>query len=320
MAAPSVGAIAQKLWQFLNSDITLSINVNWAGVAPPIGAGTEAAALRVTVATDSTGLVSVDVPSGAAVTSLPTSFVDGTGPGYVVTNTQQFEHARNAAFVAAAAIGGEMDDTSPVAATEGNVSPVRITAQRGVHVNLRDNSGTEITTFPVTGTFWQAAQPVVGSVADDSPTPGNPVTVAGIAKSPDGTTPGGVAEDDVARVTTDLNRRLYVNPVPAWNWSYHEDSSNALTDAAVAADPGDGFAVFITDIVFSTGAATACNIFFEEGASKILGPYYLEAVAGRGLALHFVTPKRCTASTAITVTTSAAIAHGLDVTGFVAAV
>lgn len=45
--------------------------VNWGGTAPPIGAGTEAAALRVTVATDSTGVVSVD-DNGGSLT------VDGT--------------------------------------------------------------------------------------------------------------------------------------------------------------------------------------------------------------------------------------------------
>ena len=61
------------------------------------------------------------------------------------------------------------------------------------------------------------------------------------------------------------------------------------------------------------------NVFFEEGASTVLGPYYLEAVAGRGLALHFITPKKITAATALTITTSAAIAHGIDVLGFIAA-
>ena len=35
-------------------------SVKWAGTAPPIGAGTEAAALRVTLATDSTGVITVD--------------------------------------------------------------------------------------------------------------------------------------------------------------------------------------------------------------------------------------------------------------------
>lgn len=48
-----------------------ALTVDWAGTAPPIGAGLEATALRVTLATDSTGLVSVD-DNGASLT------VDGT--------------------------------------------------------------------------------------------------------------------------------------------------------------------------------------------------------------------------------------------------
>ena len=43
------------------------VSVDWNGTAPPIGAGTEAAALRVTVATDSTGVLSVD-DNGASLT------------------------------------------------------------------------------------------------------------------------------------------------------------------------------------------------------------------------------------------------------------
>lgn len=42
-----------------------ALTVDWAGTAPPIGAGVEATALRVTVATDSTGVVSVDDNGGA---------------------------------------------------------------------------------------------------------------------------------------------------------------------------------------------------------------------------------------------------------------
>jgi len=56
------------------------------------------------------------------------------------------EHLRNDVFVESVAIGGELDDTTPVVATEGNVSPARITAQRGIHVNLRDNAGAELGT------------------------------------------------------------------------------------------------------------------------------------------------------------------------------
>lgn len=44
-----------------------AITIDWAGTAPPIGAGVEATALRVTIATDSTGVLSVD-DNGAALT------------------------------------------------------------------------------------------------------------------------------------------------------------------------------------------------------------------------------------------------------------
>lgn len=155
-----------------------------------------------------------------------------------------------------------------------------------------------------------------GSIADDSTTPNNPVMIGGTAKSPDGTTPGNVsAEDDVVRIITDLNRRIFVNTEhPQWV-SYHSDGPSALTDQEVFADPGDGFQLVITEIILSTGAATALNVFFEEGSTKVLGPWYLEAVAGRGV--HWKGRKHITASTNVTVTTSAAIAQSIDVQGYI---
>lgn len=44
-----------------------NISIDWGGTVPPIGAGLEATALRVTVATDSTGVLSVD-DNGSALT------------------------------------------------------------------------------------------------------------------------------------------------------------------------------------------------------------------------------------------------------------
>lgn len=101
------------------------------------------------------------------------------------------------------------------------------------------------------------------------------------------------------------------------SWFFHENSSNALTDSVVQAAPGTGIHIYITDIIFSTNAATVCSIFLEEGSTTIIGPYSLEAVAGRGLAIHFATPKKCSENTAVTVTTTAAISHGLDILGFI---
>lgn len=160
----------------------------------------------------------------------------------------------------------------------------------------------------------------VGTVADDATTPGAPVMVGGTAKSPDGTDPGNVsAENDVARTITDLNRRVYVNTNHPRSLHKHLNGSSAYTDESIAADPGDGFQIVITSIIASTGAATALNFFLEEGSTTIFGPIYLEAVAGRGFAsgpIYLpVTP-----STAVTLTSSAAIAQSYDIDYYIQAV
>lgn len=247
-------------------------------------------------ATD-TGIAPLAVRDDALTTLTP---VDGD---YVQLRTDSTGRLWTSATVDAALPAGTNNigdvDVLSIAAGNNNIGDVDIA------------SGTLTTLSTLTG----------GGVAHDSADSGNPHKIGFKAFSPDGTTPGtAVAENDRTDAKADLDGRLYVNTVSPVLWSYHENSSNALTDAEVKADPGDGFSIFVTDIIFSTGAATACNIFFEEGSTTVLGPWYLEATAGRGLAIHFTTPKKITASTALTVTTSAAIAHGLDVMGYVAAV
>jgi hypothetical protein len=101
-------------------------------------------------------------------------------------------------------------------------------------------------------------------------------------------------------------------------WTYHLNTSTAQTDTTVHAAPGSGLSLYVGTIVFSSGAGTAINMFLEEGASTVMGPYYLEAVAGRGMAVQFNPPRKITANTALTLTTSASIAHSVDITGFTA--
>lgn len=203
-----------------------------------------------------------------------------------------------------------------VIATVGAVTAITNALPAGTNAigKLAANSGVDIGDVDVT-----SIPGIVGTIADDSTTPGAPVMVGGMAKSPDGTDPGSVsAENDVARVYTDLNRRMLVNDEhPRW-WSYHVDGSSALTDASVQADPGDGFQIVITDIIFSNGAATAINMFLEEGSTKILGPIYLEAINGRGFV--WKGKKHVTASTAVTITTSSATAHSVEILGYIQAV
>jgi hypothetical protein len=159
-----------------------------------------------------------------------------------------------------------------------------------------------------------------GGVAHDAADSGNPVKLGAKAYSPDGTTPGtAVAEGDRSDAKCDLDGRLFVNGYHPRTLTAHLDGSSAYTDQALISDPGDGFQVVITNIIASTGAATALNFFLEEGSTKIFGPIYLEAVAGRGFASGpMYLP--CTASTAITLTSSAAIAQSFQVQYHVQAV
>lgn len=241
------------------------------------GGGVEASALRVTLASDSTGLVSVD-DNGGSLT------VDGTV-------------------------------TANLAAGTNNIGDVDVVTLPAIPAGTNNIGDVDIASGPTGASALQ----VQGTAAHDAATAGNPVLAGGqmetMADSAPGTRAG--TDGDAVKLAT-ADGALYVIPTGPQTWSYHEDSSSALTDATVHAAPGAGLSLYVTDIVCSTGAATALNIFFEESTTKVLGPYYLEAVAGRGLAIHFGTPKKITANTALTVTTSAAIAHSIDVTGFIA--
>jgi hypothetical protein len=161
---------------------------------------------------------------------------------------------------------------------------------------------------------------VVGDVAHSVAASGNPVLIAGVAQAGDDTAPPNRvdAESDATRLATDFDGAVYVRPHGPQVWSYHLDTSSAQTDTQVHASPGAGLSLYVGTIVFSSGAATAINLFFEEGGTTVLGPFYLEATAGRGMAITFNPPKKITAATALTLTTSAAIAHSVDVTGFTA--
>ena len=162
---------------------------------------------------------------------------------------------------------------------------------------------------------------VVGDAAHDATIAGNPVSIGGISQDIDDTAPPNQvsAEGEATRLAVDRDGALFVRLSGPRLWSYHENSSNALTDAEVHAAPAAGLSLYVTDVIISLGAATALNVFFEEGSTTKLGPYYLEAVNGRSIHLRFATPKKITAATALTVTTSAAVAHSIDCMGFTAA-
>lgn len=179
----------------------------------------------------------------------------------------------------------------------------------------------DIVTMPnVTLAAGTNTNEVVGDVAHSIAAAGNPLGVGGISQDTDDTAPPNRvdAEGDATRLATDRDGSLFVRTHGPQVWTYHFNGSTAQTDATVHAAPGAGLSLYVGTITFSSGAATAINLFFEEGASTVIGPFYLEATAGRGMAVTFNPPRKITANTALTMTTSAAIAHSVDVTGFTA--
>ncbi len=197
--------------------------------------------------------------------------------------------------------------------TSGDVGVMMLGVRNDSSVAL---TGTDLDYSPIATTnTGKVMTATVGLIPHDIADTVDPVKIGGRA---DTTFQTAVADGDMTDALFDVYGVQEVRTDHPNKWSFHSDGSSALTDQAVEADPGDGLSIYVTDIVFSSGAATAINLFFEEGASKVLGPYYLEAILGRGVSISFNTPKKITASTALTATTSAAIAQSLDVSGFIA--
>lgn len=343
------------------------------------GGGTEATALRVTLASDSTGLVSVD-DNGGSLT------VDGTVTANLAAGTNNIGDvdvltlpaATNAGATAKTsdydtgvgtdtvtmfglalpASGGAVQGgtstnpfrtdptgttTQPVSGTVtanlaagvnniGDVDVLSLPALPAGTNNIGDidvltiaagdnNIGNvDIVTMPnVTLAAGTNTNEVVGDAAHDAVVAGNPVLIGASSETMADSAPANrvSADGDAIRLSA-TDGALFVIPTGPQSWTYHVNGSAALTAAVVHAAPAAGLSLYVTDITFSSGAATAINAVFLEGAANVLGPYYLEAVAGRGCALHFGTPKKITAATALTLTTSAAIAHSVDVQGFIA--
>lgn len=212
---------------------------------------------------------------------------------------------------------------------------VAITAGSGTTIRTDDVSGVQYQVVKLDGGGDGASVPVVAGqqlkaaslpvtvasdqeIADDAADSGNPAKVGGRARAFDGTDPGSVAENDRADLITDLNRRVYVNPVHPMFWSAVENNSTAQTNNAIKAAPGAGLSLYITDIIISTDAAMNAKLVEDTGGTPVTkaGPFYFAANGGAGL--HFVTPIKCTADKDLGYTTSAAGNCTIEVHGFTA--
>jgi len=159
----------------------------FAGATVPIGAGVEATALRVTLATDSTGVVSIDDNGGALTVDNAGTFatqatlqansgvdigdvdVISVIPGTGATNLGKAEDAAHTTGdVGVMALGVRNDTLSSLSGADGDYSPVQVNALGAVYTNAASkestaNSSTSL--LGVSGTFTGTSEDLLGYVS-----------------------------------------------------------------------------------------------------------------------------------------------------------
>lgn len=262
------------------------------------GGGTEAAALRVTIANDSTGLVSVDDNGGALTVDNGGTFavqVDGAA----LTALQLIDNivlAEDAAHVSA--------DPGVQLLAVRQSSPANLSDTNGDYEPLQVNAGrlwasAEITALPASTNTIE----IVGDVAHDAAIGGNPVRIGGRALSADYTA---VASGDAADIITTLTGKVvnYSYALPGSTWSYAAASGGITNTTGVTARAaaGAGIRNYITRAQVINGHATvSTDVQIRDGASgTVLWRGFAQA-AGGGVSCKFDPPLRGTANTLVEV-------------------
>lgn len=272
------------------------------------GSGVELNALRVTIASDSTGLLSVD-DNGGSLT------VDGTLTCNAGTNLNTSALALDSSVDGIEALLTTIDsDTGGILADTAAIQTAVQTLDNAI-------SGSEmqvdIVSAPTLTVDLGSNNDIVGQTADDAAASGNPVTISGYAIETDGTDPGDVsAEGDTARLRTDLNRRLLVNTMhPNW-FKASENHATAQTNNELVADPGNGFQICITDVIISCGATAGSVKLVETTGTPVDVLEELYCPINGGAVMNFTTPLCISASENLGFTSTTVTTHSVTVTGF----
>ena len=193
-----------------------------------VGGGTEATAQRVTIANDSTGVLSVD-DNGGSLT------VDNGGTFAVQAAQSGAWNITNISGTVSLPTGAATAAKQPALGTAGTASTDVLSVQGIASMTALKVDGSAVTqpvsgtfwqaTQPVSGTFWQATQPVSGTVTANAGT--GTFTISGAVTNTVLSVVGGGTEATAQRVTiaTDSTGVLSV-----------DDNGGSLTvDGTVAA-------------------------------------------------------------------------------------
>jgi hypothetical protein len=282
-----------------NNDVTVTgtVTVDASGTAVPVtdnagsltvdnaalsvvGGGVEATALRVTLASDSTGVVSVD-DNGGALT------VDGTVTANLAAGTNNI---------------GDVDVLT-IAAGDNNIGNVDIVTMPNVTLAAGTNTNE-----------------VVGDVAHDAAVAGNPILIGLEARNtePTAVSTTGDLTRPLATMLGKQVQIPYSIPASSWTYASPAAVTDTADDEAKAA-AGAGIRNYITGVqVFNGHDTVGTEVVIKDG-STVLWRGWAEQTGG-GCSARFDPPLRGTANTAVNVaniTTGSSTYFNLQ--GFVAA-
>lgn len=284
-------------------------------------------------------------PFTLAIPAINTTDPVGTEGGFVTRPITRFENAINTALDFGVPAFGQLDDVATTAATENNVAPVRITAQRAQHVNLRTNSGAEFgtTSNPINvGTISGAITPGVdktdlGKDIDGSYGSTGTVGVMAIAVDPlnakyvpiESADFLGDGNNRIRTATTLEASTSVIGAVYPVGGNIYDGNgviravtrafvnASATGDTAVVAAAGVGLRIRVISLSIVTTLAN--SVKFRSGTTDITALYPLAANGGFVLPYnphgHFQTA----ANTALNVNLSVATATAVDITYIVTA-
>jgi len=348
---PGTGATvaADLVGGALYQRVKLALGADGAAADAALGGGTEATALRVTVASDSTGVLSID-DNGGAIT------VDGT---VAVTNADITSCKTALELLDNSVDGAYLNINANIAGTDfvGGAGAVAAGVQRttlasddpavvalqiiddSVYVDDADWTDNTSKHLLVGGVYQSAPHTVTdgdvsplevdvngrlvitGQTARDAAVATTPVLSGASARALSGTTSPTAVNADADAVDLLASRQgvQYVHPHGAYILSgTHAQAAEAHTDVEVIAAVAD-LAFHITDVIFSTDTdATTMLVECDTAAAKtvLIGKMYFKS--GGGCALHFTTPIRATLSKNVGFTTTTSSTGSITISGYYA--
>ena len=269
--------------------VKLSLGADGTAADAPVGGGVEAGTLRVTLASDSTGVLSVDDNGG-------TLTVDGTVTANLAAGTNNIgdvdvlslvpgtgatalgkavDSAAGATDTGVAALFVRDDSLSALTPVEGDYAHGRVDANGAVHVRV-------------------SAGGIAGIVDDAAFTPGTS-EVLPIGLQADETSPDSVNEGDIGCPRMSLDRKAYVIAHEETSSIYQNGTARTpvflAIDAATSGDntllaaQGAGNKIRVHQLVLV--AAGTVNVRFESGAGGTALSGQMNLVANTGFVLPY---------------------------------